>query len=345
MSNYLHYRIPLALFAIVALFGFAAPRVTNAITLTPTRFEIRGDPGETLNEEMTLINETENTETVYSSYSNFEAQGESGSPAFVDPKEGLGTWISTDSSVTLAPRQQKQVAFKVTIPKDAEPGGHFAVLFWGNSPPGKPGVSVGAKTGLLLLLSVNGDVEQNAGLLNFNTVGKKFWYKTLPVSFEYRFRNDGGDRIKPEGTIKIRDTVFLPAQKLNANPVEGNVLPASTRKITVDWVKYERPIDYVEPSGFFAKFWDNVSYEWKNFAIGLYSAHLNVAYGADQQHATKTAWFFVFPWQLILVLIIILIIVFWGGKKIIKRYNRFIIEKARAGMQKENFVPSSSSNG
>ena len=341
-KNYLNYRVVLIVFGAIALGAFLYPSYSSALTLTPTRVEISGNPGDTLNVEMTIINETETAETYYSSFKNFEAQGESGSPAFVEPEDDLGTWITAEmSSVYLAPRQQKIIPFKVIIPKDAEPGGHFAVIFWGTSPAGQGQVSIGAKTGMLVLLSVNGNVKEAAGLLDFKTADSQFWYGTLPVSFEYRFKNDGGDRIKPEGLITIRDTIFLPAEVLDANPVEGNVLPNSTRKIKVDWIKYERPMDYVAPTGPFKKFWSDTYYEWKNFAVGLYSAHLNVAYGAQGQQIKKTVFFFVFPWQLVLVMLVIFIILFWGGKKIIKRYNKFIVQKAMAGTR----LPPDSSHG
>lgn len=334
-------------FTIVAFSVWFFPKSADALTLTPGRFEIRGNPGETITEEMLLINEGAQVEAYYASFSNFEAQGESGSPAFVEPKSGLGTWITTPvSSVSLEPKQQKIVPFTITIPPDAEPGGHFAVIFWGTSPAGGSGqVSVGAKTGVLVLLSVNGDVKEEAGLLTFNTAGNQFFHNTLPVSLEYRFRNDGGDRIKPQGKITIRNTVFLPAEYLDANPAEGNVLPNSTRKITVDWVKYKRDGDYVAPTGFFKKFWSDVGYQWKNFAVGLYSANLNVAYGSEGAYAKKTTFFFVFPWQLVLVMLVIFVILFFGGKKLIKRYNRFIIEKASGNTGADRKSPPSISYG
>jgi hypothetical protein len=342
MKNHSNCRVLLTLFTIITLGICLYPGNAKAITITPTRFEVSGNPGETLSYEILLINETEDSETFYPSFSNFEAQGDTGSPAFTEPTDDLGTWMTADmSSVYLAPRQQKIVPFKIHIPKDAEPGGHFAVIFWGTSPPGgTPGVSVGAKTGVLVLLSVNGDVREEAGLLDFNTKDKKFFYKTLPVSFEYRLRNDGGDRIKPSGVIKVRNTFFLPSEKLDANPVEGNVLPSSTRKFKIDWVEYERSLDYVQPTGILKKFWSETGYQWKNFAVGLYSANLNIEYGSQGARAKETAFFFVFPWQLVSVLLLLFIIVFWGGKKIIRRYNRFIIEKARAGMH----LPSDSSH-
>jgi hypothetical protein len=317
------------LFAIVLIGLFLVANKANALTLSPPRLEISGDPGQTLTEKMVLINENNDEETFYSSYENFQAQGESGDPAFTTATNDLGTWMSTQPSITLEPGESQTIPFTINIPQNAEPGGHFAVVFWGTASPQVGSVGVGAKTGLLVLLSVNGNAKQNAGFLNFNTVGSRFWYSTLPVSFEYRFKNAGGDRIKPAGPLTIRDTVFFPAQVLDANPGAGNVLPGSTRRFQIDWINYIHPNDYVMPAGFFAKFWSNVNYQWKNFAIGLYSANLNVVYGTNNQQAKATVFFFVFPWQLTLVLFVVIIIVLWGGKAIIKRYNKFIIEKAR----------------
>lgn len=317
---------------VFALLGFAQ---AEALTLTPTRFEIKGNPGEVLRQELKVLNEEKSTQVFYLSYSNFEAQGESGTPAFTDPTSGLGTWISTPfNSVTLSPGEQRSVPFTIRIPADADPGGHFAVIFLGTNPPGgADGVSIGAKTGVLVLLSVAGDVVEDAGLLSFNVAEKKFWHQSLPVSFEYRFRNDGGDRIKPVGEIKIRNTFFIRSDRFDANKVEGNILPKSTRRFEVDWVKYERPADYIPADNFVAKFFSNAEYQWKNFALGLYSAKLDLAYGSQGEHARKLAWFFVFPWQLVVVMLVVLLVVFFGGRKLISRYNRYIIEKARASMR------------
>lgn len=341
MNNYLDYRILLKFFSIIILFIFVLPISAQALTLSPTRFEISGDPGQVLTHEILLINENDIAETYYPSFSNFEAQGDTGSPTFVDPKDGIGTWIrSEQSSVYLSPRQQKKVEFSITIPNDAEPGGHFGVIFWGTSPATGDAVSIGAQTGILVLLSVNGDVKEEAGLLDFKTKDNIFFYKTLPVSFEYRFRNDGGDRIKPVGSMSIRNTLFLPSEKLDANPTEGNILPSSTRKFKVDWVEYERAPEYVTPRGFLSKFKDDLVYQWRNFAVGLYSANLGLEYGTQGQYVKKTVFFFVFPWQLVIVMILVLLGAFWGGKKVIQRYNKFIIEKARAGTK----IPPDSSN-
>lgn len=319
----------------VVVLGYSSS--VSAMTVSPVRYEIKGNPGETLIKEMTIINDDASPVTFYSSYANFEAQGETGSAAFVEPKDDIGTWIKTDESITLKAGEQKTVSFSVKIPANAEPGGHFGIIFWGTSPEkssdGKE-LAVSAKTGLLVLLSVNGNVKEGGGLLDFGKTNNQFWYNSLPVSFVYRFKNDGGDRIKPVGQIKLRSFGFIPAKKLNANPVNGNILPASTRKFTVDWVKYTEPKDTISKTGIVRSFFHRAGYQWKNFAVGLYSAQLNLAYGSSEQKVQKSTFFFVFPWQLLICLIVIFIIIFFVSRKLLRQYNRYIIKQAHSTMQK-----------
>ena len=123
------------IFSLFITFSWIAPREAHALTITPIRYEIAGNPGEVLEQKMTLVNETKKDQLLYVSFSNFEAQGDTGSPTFVEPKEGLGTWISTSqSTINLGAGEQKVINFKIEIPKDAEPGGHFAAIFWGTNP-------------------------------------------------------------------------------------------------------------------------------------------------------------------------------------------------------------------
>lgn len=319
------------------------PFETKALSVSPVRLEIKGDPGQVLNTEMTLTNDTENSQIFYSSFANFQAQGETGNPSFVESKDDLDKWISTEESVALPAGGSLIVPITIKIPTDADAGGHFAAVFWGTSPntTGAQTISIGAKIGMLILLSVSGDVVEAGGLLEFSTIDDKFWYNTLPVSFRYRFSNDGGDRIKPMGKVKIRNTVFIPVDKIDPNISQGNILPGSIRRFEFDWIKSPRAKDFVANDSKVIQFFDTALYQFKNFAVGLYSAKLNLSYGLENLNTTKTVYFFVFPWQMLICLIIIIIIVLWGGSKLLKRYNRHIIQRARLGMS----LPSDANHG
>jgi hypothetical protein len=324
--------------ALALMLSFGVPNQVYALTITPIRYEISGDPGETLTEKMGLVNETKNTQTFYASFSNFEAQGDTGSPTFVDAKEGLATWITTEqASVTLPAGAQKEIEFRIKIPKDATPGGYFAAVFWGTNPGSVPGqVSIGTKTGMLVLLSVNGDVTEQAGLVDFQLHNNKHFYKELPVGFQYRFSNQGGDRVKPKGNVVIRSILGWTVKKVNANPNDGNVLPGTTRKFVPEWSKRDTvdARDEIKIRNEKYSFKKEVKDEWHNFAVGIYRAKVVATFGTvNQTIKSSSVYFVVFPWELLLVLFVIGIPTFFILRVIIRRYNRSVIRKAQKGFE------------
>ena len=324
---------------VVLFFVFLLPaNKALALTITPVRLEISGDPGQTVNQQMTLINEFDTPETYYVSYANFEAQGESGTPSFVDATSDLGTWMSAPSSVTLNPKESKIIPITITIPKDADPGGHFAAIFWGTIPPKdvSNGVAIGAKTGMLVLLSVSGNVSEQGGILEFGTKNKQTFFTSLPINFYYRFQNSGGDRIKPTGNIIMKDILGLTGATIDGNPVQGNVLPASIRRFETVWQGKDGPTPPADSDQ--GNFFDKVGYEWNNFAFGHYNANISLAYGTKNEISTASFAFWVFPWHLTVFVLIALILVFFIGRFMIKRYNRWVIGQARTMLKREGML-------
>ena len=312
------------------------PHSASALTLTPPRLEVTGDPGRTITEQMTLINEHTQTETYYSSYANFEAEGESGAPAFVDATEDLGTWMNVPASITLAPGASEIVPIKITIPANASAGGHFAAIFWGNQPNKVPAgqVVVGAKTGMLVLLRVSGNVSESGGVVEFDTVDHAHFYTALPIGFYYRFQNGGGDRVKPTGDIVLKDTIGITAAHVPGNPVDGNILPQSTRRIETVWSGNDG-VTGVVPKGFF----DAALYEYHNFALGYYGAHLNLAYGTKGQTTDSVFHFWVFPWQLVVVIVVGLLLIYLILKGGLHQYNKWVIGRAEAMLEARGMHP------
>jgi hypothetical protein len=196
---------------LVALCMLAAPHNASALTVSPVRFELGADAGQTITQPMILTNEEKVPVTFYSSFANFEAQGESGAPSFTVGNDGIRTWMHTDASVTLKPGETKVIPLTITVPKGEEPGGNFGAVFWGTLPPGGNGgkVGVGAQLGILVLLRVNGPISENGGILSFGVVNDQTHFAALPVSFFYRFQNSGADRAKPEGAVTVRNMLGI----------------------------------------------------------------------------------------------------------------------------------------
>lgn len=295
----------------------------SALTASPVRMEITGDPGQTVKGELILTNEQGETKTFYSSMNNFEAQGETGTPAFLPERTGLATWIKVQDLVTIKPKEEKKISFSIQIPKNAEPGGYFAAILWGTNPPkSKDGgqVSIGGKLGVLVMLKVSGAVTEGGGLLDFGTKDTRKVFSAIPVTFVYRFNNTGGDRIVPHGDIIITN-FGLGGAKLLANAKESSILPDSARKMEVLWGK---EVTTPEKSGLFAM----AGRQWSDFHMGWYNAKLNLAWGTANKSAVAEYRFLIIPWQLLLIAVASLGILGFAGVWGLKRYNRWIISKA-----------------
>jgi len=322
----------------------------EALTISPARVELNGDPGQTLTGEYTLENKENVEKTFYSSSENFEAQGETGTPYFVAGTEGLASWIVLPSEMVLGPNETKKLTYSINIPTGIDPGGYFAAIFWGTSNPQENiqggDVSVGAKLGLVILLRVSGDIKEEGGILDFKTLNEQKLkelkeagadeqklkeagadeqklFTMLPVDFSYRFQNNGGDRIKPKGNITIKNIFGMTSDVLNANSNEGNVLPSSVRKFSLSWNRLNDSKEKIEIP---VSFVDTVKYQANHFALGMYTANLDLTYGVGDElkNSAKTR-FFVFPYQL-------LIVVFFGLLVLVlllKSYNKMIIKKAQ----------------
>ena len=313
-----------------------------ALTISPVRMEISGDPGQTLQGELELLNEQKESKTFYSSAQNFEARGESGAPYFLpDTNKGLASWITVQESVTLRADERTNIPFTIKIPPGVEAGGYFAAILWGTSPAGQQSgqVSVSGKLGVLILLSVKGEIKEGGGLLDLKIEEGGRFVNALPIKFVYRFSNDGSERVKPTGELKVKNLFGFTTVTLNANPQSGNVLPGSIRKFSVVWSgENQQDKTAVMATGETAKdgqgFFAAVKNQWKNFALGPYKAELNLTYGKlSEAEATNKAEasyrFFAVPWQLLSIIIVILGIIGFLAFVGLKKYNRWIIKKAQ----------------
>lgn len=300
-----------------------------AVTISPPVKEISGNPGEIVNGIVKIYNETNSDITVYSSLSDFTAKdGEGGEPQLIETREGNIKTLSSWIDVPLGPFEIKSldwqsVIFQIKIPVDAEPGGHYAAIFFGPSEKEaqEGAVSLNFKAGSLILLKVSGEIKEEGFIKDFYTKLRQKFYDRIPVVFELRVQNNGNVHFKPRGMIEMKNmwgskVTELPILKEGAG---GNVLPQSVRKYYIQWGEEDVKNP---PTGF----WGAVKYEWNNFYVGKYTAKAVVSLPLEKIGESSIA-IWVFPWQLILVLLAILIILAF----VFRAYNRWIIKKAREG--------------
>lgn len=311
----------LGLVAIYAAFSIGA---ASALTISPAREELTGDKGESISKTFLVINEQDTDQVLYTSVEAFDSQGESGTPNFTPGTDGLPSWITITEKITVKKGERVTIPYNITVPPDADAGGHFAAIFLSTVPPSADSgqVSVGAKVGMLILLKVTGEIKEEGGLSSFTIKEDKKVLNSIPVDFVYRFSNAGNDRVKPEGDIVIRNTLGMETARVNANQNQGNVLPGSVRRFDVRYGEGEAP-------AVSAPFFDHVKYQMNNLAVGMYTADLELSFGTESK-ASASITYFMFPWQLLSVVLGFLVIVVLLLVVLVKKYNKWIIQQARA---------------
>lgn len=281
----------------------------QGLEISPPLIEFSTDPGQTVTANIKLRNITDSPLVARARIDDFVAQGEEGLPKLLlDAKEGeespysFKPWVSAIGARTIAPKQQVTVPVVITVPLDANPGGHYGVIRFTAAAPEveDTGVSLSASIGSLVLINVSGDVVQSASIEEFfvsQNDKKGSFFEQSPLTFVERINNTGNVHVKPTGEVKVTNTFGKHVATLQVNEKNGNVLPASIRR-------FEQTLT-------------------KKFLFGRYSAEANLFYG-DNQTLNQKITFWVIPYKLIALAIgmVALLVVF------IRRYNSHIVKKA-----------------
>ena len=321
------------IFSILLIAGFwFIPLASLALTISPAKIMLDGNPGDVLETKMTIRNDLDRILIFYPSFQRFTTRGEE--PIFLADQTDLASWITTDPvQVTLNYNQQANIKITVRIPQDAEPGGHYAAIFWSSAAPGGEGgsgVSIVTKVGALVLLDVSGDTVESAQLERFGAEKTLFSHK--PVSFTYTLENVGTVHLEPVGQIVIKNIFGRTAAVLAINPAGTNILPGTERTVSAANFEPEGGMPKIEGDSF----WSELKREKEGFALGYYRANLNLEYGKKEIQTLKAGFgFWVFPWRIIMVSLLGLGILLLLLTKGVQKYNQWIIGRVRASLLQE----------
>ena len=326
----------LVLLSFVAMFALAlSAGSAQAVSVSPPILELDARKGDVITEKIRITNDSDTEKTYYVSVERFVAEGEGGAASFIpsdDPLE-LANWINfSTTQVTIGPEERKVVPFSISVPTNADPGGHYASVFLSTTPPATTGagsqVSIGGRVGVLILVRVEGNVVESASILDFAATPVT---SSLPTQFKARVQNQGNVHLKPRGNITINNMLGGIAAVVDVNNQGSNVLPDSVRELDAEWVKNPNSV-----AGENASFWSKYRQERDNFALGKYTADLSLVYGGAGKTLSATTTFWVIPWRYLLVKLIWLAIIVAALVFGIKKYNEWIIAKATGrGMKRK----------
>jgi len=292
----------------------------QALSISPPVLELSADPGQSVTASIKLTNISSGDLLIKNQINDFGAKNETGEPNIIfneaeSTSYSLHNWVVAPAPFIIKSKQSKTVDFQINVPKDAEPGGHYAVFrFTGQAPElEETGVALSASLGSLVLLKVSGDVKEQATVSDFYSSNdqfqKQWFFENSPINFLERIKNEGNTHINPTGTIEIFD-IFN--RKVDTLPVNGNlsdpknkpraILPNSVRR-------FEQTLN-------------------KAWLFGPYTAKLKLAYGDQNKNVlTSSSVFWVVPYKLILTVLLIAIVLILLIRFLNKRYKQRIIDK------------------
>lgn len=302
--------------------GYKIAKADNgqALSISPPVLELNADPGQTVTASIKLTNISSGELLIKNQINDFGAKNETGEPniIFEDNESSvysLKNWVVAPAPFKIASKQTKLVDFQINVPKDAEPGGHYAVFrFTGQAPElEESGVALSASLGSLVLLKISGNVQEKASIADYFSANeqstKTGFFESQPINFVERIRNDGNVHINPTGTIEILD-IFnrkVDTLQVNGSPSDPKnppraILPASTRK-------FEQTLS-------------------KNWLFGPYRAKMHLTYGQQNQHSLDSVIsFWVIPYKLIALAIVVLTLLVLLIRFTHKKYKQRIIKK------------------
>lgn len=257
------------------------------LSLSPPTFELSANPGDTLENAIKVENLTNAPLKLVVDRRNFTAIGEEGSVGLTEEQTSfsLASWIAViPAEVEMPPKSTQIFTFKISVPSNAEPGGHFGSIVFrtGSTTPTQSGAALVQELGSLVLLRVAGKTAEAASLESFSP--KKYFWEYGPIEFDLRIKNEGNVHVKPQGTIII--TNFL-GKKIGSGVVElepKNVLPGSVRKNSVVW--------------------------GKKLLFGKYTAVASLVYGTQGEILTASTTFFAFPYKIGGIIFAVLLVIF-----------------------------------
>lgn len=269
----------------------AATSIT-LMAIPPKTDTINVRPGETFQTTVQIRNVSQIPQQIATEVQDFVIGDDGKTPIPISEQQAaplrwsLASWVTAAPiSQLLQPNQKAVVNLVIQVPKDALPGGHYAMVL--HSPDltgGKKATAQGGRTpasvtqinqrvGTLLYVIVAGNIKENAIIHNFTAPS---WVEFGPVPMKFTLENLSDIHIAPDMSIEIRDIL---GRKIDTITVEkNNVFPYSKRDFSAS----------------FQKTW----------GLGPYYAKLVVAYGTTGKVAMATLMFWMIPYKIILAVLV-----------------------------------------
>lgn len=300
------------------------------IGIYPPIIEVNLTPPADIKVPFTVFNYTEANVDLKLDIKPFTAStNENGQIVFTDYSELPDPFIESKitvfdkdkpiDSLTLFPKQKKDLVLELKIPAKQEKGDYYLSLVFASTAQNindsnSSGASAGITSNVLLSIGPQGKTK---GILE--DFSAPFFVSKGPVPFTIRLRNTSDHFIAPRGDIIVKNMFGQAVGKVNLLPV--NVLSNSIRRLPdslqgkVSNKDYSQIKSTVEKNKFPVAVWP------EKFLLGFYKATLTLSLSDEGPVFRKEAIFFAFPAEYLMTILIVVGIVIFIVLRVKKKIN------------------------
>jgi uncharacterized membrane protein YvlD (DUF360 family) len=328
------------LFSVSLTVPTKAQDIVPKIGVSPHTFELEVLPGQLLEEQIKIINQSDEPLPMTAKMVNFSAEEETGQMIFDEALQDISInpslWFKIEKpDFILDPDEVEKIKFQIQVPENAEPGGHYAVMIFKPSLPSfyfkeEALVKNIPEIGVLFLISVKRfslepEVEQKLEIVEFSVAKEKrilalenLLSKTLGgvalaadfeivedsyLNFILKIKNNDIYHIRPSGRLLIYN--WFGKRVGEAEVPRLTILPGKTRVFPVEFKPEVPEILKWLPASI-----SNLLV--RNFFIGKYQAELELDVKSPvvaeifRADISDVLTFFSLPWKFWLTTIFIL---------------------------------------
>lgn len=284
--------------------GVAAAQANqgNGFRISPVRSELTIEKGTSQTLTVTVENPTAGPIVAKGVINNFIASDkDDGEPRLIlddnatQPANNFKRLVANIPNTTLNPREKKDIAIRINVPKDANSGGYYgAIRFVPANESDDGNVALTASVGTIVLVKVPGNLTEKVTLEDLGATqnGKfKSFLTSGDVTVSMKLKNTGNIHVQPFGKVQVKDMFgkLVKEYEVNSTDPRANILPDSSRR-------FDDPIDKPKTGWF-----------------GRYTVTANVGYaqGSGDLITAKATFWYIPMWFWIVLFILIAAIV--GG--------------------------------
>lgn len=280
-------KIVLFLFGLIVLNLIVIKKVEAlSITIIPPQLEIEVEPGQVVTKTLKVKNESAEIQYLRASTYDFLVQDDSGTPIIIEEKYDDNRWASSNwiqlspTQIKLNPGDLTGIQMTIIVPDNASPGGKYAAVLYSPDKSqivDQTGSLIDPRAGTLVYLKVKGDIKQDAKVTKFQLPS---FLENGPINVLTTITNLSDIHITPVGKISVKNMFGQVVENLPLKTT--NIFPYTSRD-----------------------FENTLAKKW---LFGRYQTQLTGTYGTTGQALLATAYIWVIPWKLILVLLAIIVI-------------------------------------